>query len=732
LWCPSCAWLIEQKLARAPGVGAVQISYLQREARIRFDETVTSAPKLARAIRALGYQAVPKGEPLEDEEDAFFTRLLVGGLLAMHIMVISLIIYVRGGLGLLGDDTLWLENIFHIMQAILIVPLLLILGLPILRAGLASLFRGLPNTHTLITLGVAAAAGLSIHNLFRAGGDVYFDTAAMLLFLVTIGRWLEMRAQKTGSEAVAQLLARLPAEASLLTAAGERRIPLDDLRRGMRVRVRPGEVFPVDGLVAAGEGDVDESLLTGEPTPVARRAQSAVFAGTVNLDGLFEVIATAAGAGTRAGQVGRLLHQALWARAPIERLADRLAAWLIPLALAAAGGTFAYGYGRLGLETALLHALAVLLIACPCALGVATPLTLWQALSHAAQNGIILRSTGALEALGKIERVYFDKTGTLTRLPLRVQAVYAGLDETEFLRQIAALETLSEHPLAQAIAAEAQARRLALPSAEAFRALPGLGVSGEVGGRRVFVGSGRLMGRENLRLPPALAEQSDAWRARGLLVVQAGWDGQVRGLVALGERLRPEVPAMLASLHAGGLAVAILTGDEPAAGARWQEELGIPVAGGLSPEEKLARLHGDAAAMMVGDGINDGPALAAAAVGVALHRGTELARSAAEAVLVREDLRAVPWLLGLAHATRRRIRQNLGWALAYNLAGVGVAAAGLLQPALAALAMVVSSLLVTGNALRLRKFPALAGGPPAPRPARQPAADLPVFEETAA
>ncbi len=713
LYCPSCAWLIEKKIERAPGVTAIQINYLQRAARIRFDPAATSPAKLRRAIRALGYRVAPAGQPA-DEEDAFFTRLLVGGLLAMHVMAISGIIYVRGWLGLSGPDTLWMENIFYWMQASLSVPLLLVLGLPILRAGLASLMRGLPNTHTLITLGVTAAVGLSMRNMFNGGGHVYFDTASMLLFLVTVGRWLEMRAQKTSGEAVQKLAARLPAEAVHLTPEGEVRLPVADLRPGMRVRVRPGDAFPVDGRVASGSGDVDESLLTGEPAPVTRGVGASVHAGTVNLDGVFEVITTAVGERTRAGQVGTLLNQALWQRAPVERLADKLAAWMVPAAILISGGTYWFWYAQAGAETALLNALSVLLIACPCALGVATPLTLWQALGRAAQEGAILRSTGAMEALGAVRQIYFDKTGTLTQLPLRVQGIAVdGSEEAEFLRRVAAVETLSGHPLAQAISAEAAGRGVPLAGAEDFRALPGLGVRAEVTGTRIFVGSRKWLEAEGLALPAELQETAGRWRARGQLVVYAGWDGQVRGLVGLGERLRSEARESLRELASQGTPPSILTGDEPAAGARWQQELGIPVEAGLSPEEKLNRIGRAVGSMMVGDGINDGPALAAAGVGVALARGTDLAQAAADVILVRDDLRFVPWLLALAKATRRRLFQNLGWALVYNLIGVGLAVAGLLQPALAALAMVASSLLVTQNSLRLKKFRGLQGMPEA-------------------
>ena len=710
LWCSSCAWLINEGLRRAPGVQDVEISFVQREARVAFDPDQTNPQRCIRRVRQLGYRAWLPDQTPYDEEDAHWQRLLIGGALTMHVMMISLIIYVREWLGWASPETAWLTEFFHIILFAGGLPVMLIFGLPILRAGLASLVRSRPNMHTLIALGSFSAFGLSVRNLFFLGsGHVYFDTAAMLLFLVSLGRWLEMQAQKAGSRAVERLWEKLPHEAVLMTAEGEQRLPVDQIRPGNRVRVRPGEHFPTDGLVAAGEGDVDESLLTGEPNPVARRPGDTVLAGTINLDGAFEVVTKAVGAETVAGQIGHLLHQALWQRAPVERLADKVAAMMVPLAIVIAGGTFTFWTIQAGPELGLLYALSVLLIACPCALGLATPLTLWLGLGRAAQSGVILRGTGALERLAKVQHLFFDKTGTLTRQPFQLQAVASnGLDENSFLTQVAAIETSSEHPLGQAIVAAARQRDLALPAVTHFRARPGQGVEGRLNGTTLWVGNERLMTAGRLDLPPAFTATAEKWRQEGLGVIYAGWDGQVTGLLALGEELRPEAKAVVEQLQAIDLEVAVLTGDDAAAGVRWQQYLQVPVYAEQRPEDKLTRLQAASGPVaMVGDGINDGPALAAATVGVAVSQGTDVARAAADVILLGDDLRPLPWLIELARLTMQRVRQNLIWAFFYNIIGLALAMTGYLQPVLAALAMIISSLIVTGNAMRLRKTPLL-------------------------
>lgn len=708
MWCPSCAWLVSERLQRTPGVISAQVNFIQQKAQITFDQAVTAPLKLRRRVRSLGYSASLPDETPRDEEESLFMRLVGTSALVIHDIVVSFTIYGRQLLGLESPDTQWLVDFFQIMMLVSSIPVLILLGWPILRAGLASLVRGQPNIHTLITIGTFSAFALSVRNLIIGAGGLYFDTASMLIYLIAVGRWLEIRAHKSSGQAVDRLFEQIPAEAALVTAEGEVRVPLNDLKAGMRLRVRPGERFPVDGLIAEGQGDIDESLLTGEPKPVSRSVGQTVRAGTINLDGVFEVITSAIGEATTAGQIGRLLHQALWQRSPLEHMADKISAWMTPAALAIAAGSYLFWSARHGPEHGLMVALSVLLIACPCALGLATPLTLWLSLGRAAASGVILRSTAALARLAEVKTVFFDKTGTLSRIPLQVRDVSVlDVEERYFLQLLADAENASEHPLAQAVVGYARHDGITPGTPEKFQARPGLGLSAQVNGQKLWVGNPRLMDRQKLKIPLKLQDQAQKWHTRGWMVIYAGWDDQVKGIIGLGEVKRPEVNQTLAALATQGLDSAVLTGDDVLVGQHWSQTLGIPVHAALSPADKMERLqnaHGQVA--MVGDGINDGPALAAASVGIALNHGTDVAQNAADVVLVNENLLLVPWLFDLSQATMRRVRQNLAWAVVYNLIGVCLAVVGLLQPVISALAMVASSLFVTVNAARMKRYPA--------------------------
>ncbi len=706
MWCSSCAWLVGEQLRRTNGVVEADVSFIQGQANLTFDSAITNPKKLKKRVRSLGYQATLPNEKPRDEEESFFTRLLISGVMVLHDMIVGGGIYVRELMGWASPETAWLVHFFQIMMLVSSIPVLILLGLPILRAGFASLLRGQPNIHTLIMIGTFSAFGLSVRNLIIGHGGLYFDTATMLIFLVSIGRWLEMQAHKSSNKAVSRLLEQIPNQATVVTNNQDSVVNVAELKPGMRVRVRPGERFPVDGLIAIGEGDVDESLLTGEPKPVTHHEGDKVQAGTVNLDGSFEVIATAVGASTTAGQIGRLLHEALWARSPLERMVDKLSAWMTPLALALATIAFLIWYTIAGIETGLMVALSVLLIACPCALGLATPLTLWLSLERAAESGAILRSTAALERLSKIQRIFFDKTGTLTQLPMKVREIFVDqIQEHEFLRITGSVENDSEHPLAKAVVDFAKSKQVKLSKPESFKALPVLGVKANLDNMQIVVGSARLMSAEGLSMPTDISQQAEAWKEAGHIVIYAGWDGRVAGIFALGEKIREEAKDMIHQLQSRGLELGVLTGDEASAGARWQKVLGIPVSAALSPDEKMKRLIENSA--MVGDGINDGPALAAATIGLAMNHGTDVARSAADIVLVRDDLRVIPWLVDLSRESMKRVKQNLGWAVIYNLVGVGLAMAGLLQPVFSAFAMVASSIFVTTNAMKMNKFPLL-------------------------
>lgn len=719
MWCSSCAWLVGEQLKRTKGVASADVNFIQQQANLTYDASITNPKLLKKRIKALGYKAILPNEKPYDEEESFYMRLLIGGVMVLHDMIVGAGIYAREIFGWATPESQPLVDFFQVMMLVTSIPVLLLLGLPILRAGFASLLRGQPNLHTLITIGTFSAFGLSVYHLIVGQGGLYFDTVTMLIFLVSVGRWLEMQAHKSSNKAVMKLLEQIPDTATVVTNEADKDVSVSDLKPGMRLRVRPGARFPVDGLIASGEGDVDESLLTGEPRPASHREGDSVKAGTINLDGSFEVIATAVGESTMAGQIGRLLHEALWARSPLERLVDKLSAWMTPSALALATIAFLIWNYVSGFEQGLLVALSVLLIACPCALGLATPLTLWLSLERAAESGAILRSTASLERLAKVEKVFFDKTGTLSQLPMKVQGVFSN--SAKFLQIVASVENGSEHPLAKAIVEYAKSQGIELIKPESFKSLPALGVVGRlpIANDRsmtpslqspIYIGSARLMSAEGLTMPEEMSKQAEAWREAGLVIVYAGWDGQVVGVVGLGETIRAEAKEVMTQLQSRGLELGVLTGDESSAGERWQRTLGVPVQAALMPDEKMRRLSQNAA--MVGDGINDGPALAAATVGLAMNHGTDVARTAADIVLMRDDLKMVPWLIDLSRESMKRVRQNLGWAVVYNLVGVALAMAGLLQPVFSAFAMVASSIFVTSNAMKMNNYPLLDGNDP--------------------
>ena len=705
MWCSSCAWLVSENLKRTKGVVSAEVSYIQQQANLKFDASITNPRKLKKRVKSLGYQATLLNEKPRDEEESFYMRLLIGGVMVLHDMIVGAGIYLREIMGWVTPESQPLVDFFQVMMAVTSLPVLILLGLPILRAGFASLLRGQPNIHTLITIGTFSAFGLSVRNLIAGTGGQYFDTATMLIFLISIGRWLEMQAHKSSNKAVTKLLEQIPDEATIVTANGDKIVRVSELRAGQRVRVRPGEKFPVDGLVATGEGDVDESLLTGEPRPVTHRIGDAIQAGTLSLDGSFEIIATAVGDSTTAGQIGRLLHEALWNRSPLERLADKLSAWMTPIALGLATIAFLFWESRAGLEEGMLVALSVLLIACPCALGLATPLTLWLSLGRAAESGVIMRSAAALERLAKVEQVFFDKTGTLTKLPMQVRKIFSPMEETKFLQVVASVEHESEHPLARAIVDHANSLGVEISKPNSFKALPGLGVIADLDNKNIVIGNLRLLEQEKISVSKDIRQQAEEMKDTGQVVVYAGWGGQVQGVVGLGETVRVEAKDVLYQLQTRGLNLGVLTGDEERAGERWQKTLGIPVKAALTPDDKMSHLVENTA--MIGDGINDGPALAASTVGLAMNHGTDVARTAADIVLMRDDLRVVPWLFDLSKTTMRIVKENLGWAFIYNIIGVGMALAGLMKPVWAALAMVMSSIFVTANAMRMNKYPLL-------------------------
>jgi Cu+-exporting ATPase len=605
------------------------------------------------------------------------------------------------------------------VQLLLATPVVLWCGWPFFQRAAVSVVQRSPNMFTLIALGVAAAYLYSVAAtvapwLFPEGtaGHLYFESAAAIVVLVLLGQVLEIRARARTGAAVRRLLGLAPKTARRLRPdGGEEDVPLAEVRPGDRLRVRPGEKVPVDGNVVEGRGGVDESMVTGEPIPVEKEAGAKVIGGTLNGTGALVIRAERVGADTLLAQIVRLVGEAQRSRAPVQRLVDQVARWFVPAVLAAAILTFV-GWlihdpnhpGR-----AVVNAAAVLVIACPCALGLATPMAIVVGVGRGAHAGVLFRDATALEVLYRADTLVVDKTGTLTEGKPRLMAVEPaeGFDADELLRWAAGLEQASEHPLAAAIVRAAQDRGVTPAKADEFRSVTGKGVVGRVEGRTVVLGNPALLAENGVAAEPLLAG-ADARRRQGETVLLAAVDGRPAGMFAVADPVRESTPEALRLLREDGLHIIMLSGDSRVTAEALGRRLGIEqVMAEVLPEEKEAvvrRLQGMGHVVaMAGDGINDAPALARANVGLAMGTGTDVAMESAGVTLVRGDLRAVARARRLSRATVRGIRQNLFLAFVYNLLALPLAALGLVTPMWASAAMSLSSLSVVANALRLSR-----------------------------
>ncbi len=617
------------------------------------------------------------------------------------------------------------------LQFALATPVVAWGGWPFFVRGWASLVNRHLNMFTLIAMGVGAAYLFSVVATlvpglfpasFRGHGDVvavYFEPAAVIVVLVLLGQVLELRARSETSSAIRKLLGLAPTTARRVGADGvESDVPLEHVVAGDRLRVRPGERVPVDGVMDNGATTIDESMVTGEPMPVEKTAGSKVTGGTVNGTGTFVMRAERVGSDTLLAQIVRLVAEAQRSRAPIQRLADTVSGWFVPIVILVSVITFAI-WAWVGPEPRLAHALvnsvAVLIIACPCALGLATPMSIMVGTGRGAGIGVLLRNAEALEVLEQVDTLVIDKTGTLTegKPTLTTVAPQSEFDANDLLRLVASLERVSEHPLAAAIVAGAADRGVATADVSGFESITGKGVTGVVDGRRVAVGNGRLL--SDLGADPAqLMADADVLRQRGETVVLVAIDGRPAGLVGVADRIKPTTVEAIRALHAEGLRIVMLTGDSRVTAEAVAREVGIDhVEAEILPEQKVAvvkRLQAEGRRVaMAGDGINDAPALAQAHVGIAMGTGTDVAMESAGVTLVRGDLRGLVRARRLSRATMTNIRQNLFFAFVYNVVGVPIAAGVLypffgllLSPVIASAAMTFSSVSVIANALRLR------------------------------
>ncbi|MFD4301590.1 heavy metal translocating P-type ATPase [Streptomyces albidoflavus] len=736
--CASCAARVEKKLNRMPGVTAT-VNYATEKAKVAYEpgEELGVADLIATVVRT-GYTAeeirppepepaaeAPEdgaeasGAPGEDGTEALRQRFTVSAVLAAPVILLSMVPAFQ------FDHWQWL-------CLTLTAPVVVWGGLPFHRAAWTNLRHGATTMDTLVSVGTLAAFGWSLWALFlghagmpgmRHGFDltasradassmIYLEVAAGVVTFLLLGRWLEARAKRRAGAALRALLELGAREATVVRDGREVRVPVARLVVGDRFTVRPGETIATDGRVLEGRSAVDTSLLTGESVPVDVAPGDQVTGATVNTGGRLTVEATRIGADTQLARMARLVEQAQNGKAAVQRLADRVSAVFVPVVLVLALGTLVgWLLATDDATAAFTAAVAVLIIACPCALGLATPTALLVGTGRGAQLGILIRGPEVLENTRRVDTVVLDKTGTLTtgRMELTEVLPADGTGETELLRLAGALEHASEHPVARAVASAAEERHGPLPPVSGFASTSGLGVRGTVEGRQVAAGRPQLLAEAGMPLPEELERALAAAEARGRTVVAVGWDGAVRGLLTLADALRETSAEAVRELRALGLTPVLLTGDNEAVAAEVARAVGIDrVVAGVLPEGKVAeveRLRAEGRTVaMVGDGVNDAAALATADLGLAMGTGTDAAIEAGDLTLVRGDLRAAGDAIRLSRRTLATIKGNLCWAFGYNVAALPLAAAGLLNPMIAGAAMAFSSVFVVTNSLRLKSF----------------------------
>jgi Cu+-exporting ATPase len=699
--CASCAARIEKRLNKLDGVEAT-VNFATEQARVDFDPRTIAVDDLIGAVEAAGYGASlahAREHEHEQEMAQLRSRLAVAVALTIPLALLAMVPPLEFG----GWQWLALA---------LATPVVLWSGWRFHRAALASARHGVATMDTLISLGTIAAWSWSAVVLLAGlDADTYFEVSAAITTLILLGRYFEARARRRSGQAIRALLELGSKEARVLRDGHELVVPIDQVVVGDLFVVRPGERIATDGIVVDGSSAVDRSMLTGEPVPVEVGPGDEVTGATVNSSGRLVVRATRVGSETALAQIARLVEEAQAGKAPIQRLADRISAVFVPvvmaLSLATLAGWLALGAGA---SAAFTAAVAVLIIACPCALGLATPTALMVGTGRGAQLGVLIRGPEILERTRALSTIVVDKTGTVTEGEMDVSGVVPadGVAPELLLRLAGAVEHASEHPVARAIARRALEAG-DLPAPEGFRSRAGLGVEAVVEGHAVVVGRPALLAEWGLPLPATLGRARDQAEAAGRTVVAVGWDGETRGLITLADRVKATSAQAIEELRRLGLTPVLLTGDNERTASAVAAEVGIErVLAGVLPDGKAAEVErlqaqGEIVAM-VGDGINDAPALARADLGLAIGTGTDVAIEAADVTLVSGDLRAAADAIRLARRTLRTIKGNLFWAFAYNVAAIPLAIAGLLNPVVAAAAMAGSSLFVVSNSLRLRRF----------------------------
>jgi len=701
--CATCAVRVERVLSRQEGVENAAVNLAGATASVRTDGSI-DADALSAAVDKIGYELTAHQagqeardvvEMYSDEERLQRRRFWTALVFTAPAMVLHLF----------GPHALWNS----LLQGALVTPVVFWAGAQYHQRAWKQAKSGSANMDTLISLGSLAAYFYSLAAL-PLMESVFFETAGMIITLITLGKVFEARAKGRASSAVHRLLELGATEATLLTSSGEKRVPIDEIIPGDRLVVRPGERIPTDGVVESGASTVDESMLTGEPLPVTKAENDELVGATINQAGQLVMRATRVGSDTTLASIIRMVEEAQGSKAPIQRLADvysgRFVQGVLLISLAVFGFWLIAGDG---VGTAVRIAVSVLIIACPCALGLATPTAVMVGSGRGAELGILYKRAEVFERARDVDTILFDKTGTLTTGVMAPQMVVTDADREEFLRLVGSLEVASGHPIGIAIGLAADEEDVALSQVEHVESVPGLGVFGTVEGRSVVAGNGRLIEEHGLAGAERWLETVNDGEKQGLTTFFAGWDGLVRGVIAVSDSIRLESAAAVARLDEIGIRAVMVTGDNRETAERVGAAIGIEtVYAGATPDSKAKRVgqlqeRGQVVAFF-GDGVNDAPAMTQADLGLAVGSGTGVAIEAGDVVLLRDDPRLAPVAVELAESTLRTIRSNLVWAFLYNTVAIPIAAIGLLNPTIAAAAMAFSSVSVVLNALRLKRF----------------------------
>lgn len=739
--CAACAQRVEKGIKKLEGVASVSVNFATEKATVIYNPQQVRLSVIREAIEKAGYKALEINKADAADEDrarkqreikTLWTKFTVSAVFSLPLLYIAMVpMLTKYGINLpypSGLDPMNYSLIYALLELILVIPVIGV-GYKFYTIGFKSLWRRSPNMDSLIAIGTTAAVLFSIYNTwkiaqgqFRAVESLYFETAGVIITLILLGKSLEAVSKGRTSEAIKKLMGLAPKTAIIMQSGAEKEIPIDEVEIGDIIVVKPGAKIPVDGTVVEGHTSIDESMLTGESMPVDKKDGDTVYAASLNTTGTIQFKAEKIGSDTALAQIIKLVEDAQGSKAPIAQMADIVSGYFVPVVCVIAlvvGIAWYFGTGG-NLELALTLFISVLVIACPCALGLATPTAIMVGTGKGAENGILIKGGEALETAHKINTIVFDKTGTITEGKPTVTDVLTteGSKQEDLLRLAASAEKSSEHPLGQAIVAGAQNKGLELLKVDNFNSLTGRGIEAAISGQTVLAGNRKLMDERGISLS-ALEEASDRLAGEGKTPMYVAVDGRLAGIVAVADVVKASSKAAIENLHKMGVEVAMITGDNKRTASAIAKQVGIDrILAEVLPQDKsneVKKLQGEGRKVaMVGDGINDAPALAQADIGIAIGSGTDVAMESADIVLMRSDLMDVPTAIDLSKKTIRNIKQNLFWAFGYNVVGIPIAAGvlylfggPLLNPIFAAAAMSLSSVSVLTNALRLKRFKAI-------------------------